>query len=157
MSEAAVAERPRATSTPLSFRLVDADAHIGPPCEMWKEYLPAQLRELAPSIEEGDECDYVVFEGSRKPLRMIGNQAGRAGKDFKMVGKVSHMRDPLTQKPSFYMDQDVYASFIQDRTGVLTLDLPGGRNITWSSDYPHSEKDIREICSTRAAKLYGVK
>jgi predicted TIM-barrel fold metal-dependent hydrolase len=398
MSEAAVAERPKSNSTRLNFRLVDADAHIDPPYEMWRDYLPAQLRELAPYIEEGDECDYVVFEGSKKPIRMIGNQAGRAGKDFKMVGKVSDMRavwkteqrladmdadgidsavlfgggplgtfnselyvasfeaynrwvwdfcaadrrrlvpiaylpmrnidetinllrtaakmgfksanipafpqaadgfttgsnvkalksgqaaaltgDPkgawqysnpdfdrlwaefaehdmtttihlgarvprfgekeffladmpmskvamiepiailifngifqrfpklrfasvesgvgwmawvaeymdrtwekqrfwtdskLTEKPSFYMDQNVYASFIQDRTGVLTRDLPGGRNIMWSSDYPHSEttfprsheiirrdfegipeKDVREICSTRAAKLYGV-
>jgi predicted TIM-barrel fold metal-dependent hydrolase len=80
------------TTKAVSWRLVDADAHIDPPYEMWKDYLPAQLRELAPYVEEGEECDYVVFEGSRKPIRMIGNQAGRAGKDFKMVGKRSDMR-----------------------------------------------------------------
>jgi predicted TIM-barrel fold metal-dependent hydrolase len=58
---------------------------------------------------------------------------------------------------------------------VLARALPGGRNIMWSSDYPHSEttfprsheiimrdfagvaeKDIREICCERAKKLYGV-
>jgi predicted TIM-barrel fold metal-dependent hydrolase len=101
MLEAAVAERPK-SGTNLSFRLVDADAHIDPPYEMWREYLPANLRELAP---------------------------------YKMVG----------------------------------------RNIMWSSDYPHSEttfprsheiiirdfegipeKDIRDICCNRAKKLYGV-
>ena len=398
MTEAAVAERPKSSSTHLSFRLVDADAHIDPPYEMWRDYLPAPLRALAPYVEEGEECDYVVFEGTKKPIRMIGNQAGRAGKDFKMVGKISDMRavwkteqrladmdadgidsavlfgggplgtfnsdlyvasfeaynhwvwdfcaadrrrlvpiaylpmrnldetidllrtaarlgfksanipafpqaadgfstgsnvkalkpgqtaaltgdpkgawqysspdfdrlwaefvehdmtttihlgarvprfgekqffladmpmskvamiepiaimifngvfqrfpklrfasvesgvgwmawvaeymdrtwekqrfwteSPLTEKPSYYMDQNVYASFIQDRTGVLSRDLPGGRNIMWSSDYPHSEttfprshdiikrdfegipeQDIRDICCNRAKKLYGV-
>jgi predicted TIM-barrel fold metal-dependent hydrolase len=81
----------------------------------------------------------------------------------------------LKEKPSFFMDRNVFASFIQDRTGVLNRNLPGGRNIMWSSDYPHSEttfphsrniiardfegipqNDTREITSTRAKQLYGV-
>jgi hypothetical protein len=72
--------------------LVDADAHLDPPHNMWREYLPASLRELAPYIEEDKEHDWIVFEGKRRPLRMISNQAGRAGKDFKMFGKLSEMR-----------------------------------------------------------------
>src|ERR1700753_1158323 len=87
-----VSDQAAANQTAISWPLVDADAHIDPPYEMWKDYLPANLKELAPYVEEGEECDYVVFEGSRKPIRMIGNQAGRAGKDFKMVGKRSDMR-----------------------------------------------------------------
>ena len=382
----------------VSWPLVDADAHIDPPYEMWKEYLPQHLGSLAPYVEEGEECDWVVFEGQRRPIRMISNQAGRSGKDFKMVGKRSEMRaawkpeqrladmnedgidaavlfgggplgtsnselyvasyeaynrwvwdfcavdrrrlvpiaylpmrnldetidllrkaaklgfraanvpafpqaadgfstdsnvkalksgqtaaltgdpkgtwqysspdfdrlwaefeahdmtttihlgarvprfgekqhfladmpmskvamiepiaiaifngifqrfpklrfasvesgvgwmawaaeymdrtwekqrywteSPLTEKPSFFMDRNVFASFIQDRTGVLNRNLPGARNIMWSSDYPHSETtfpnsreiitrdfegippdDIREITSNRAKQLYGV-
>jgi predicted TIM-barrel fold metal-dependent hydrolase len=73
-------------------RLVDADAHLDPPYEMWKEYLPAHLRALAPYVEEGEEHDWIVFEGERRPLKMINNQAGRQGKDFKMSGKRSDMR-----------------------------------------------------------------
>lgn len=72
--------------------LIDADAHIDPPYEMWREYLPAHFRELAPYIEEGEEHDWVVFEGRRRPMKMISNQAGRVGKDFKMDGKRSEMR-----------------------------------------------------------------
>ena len=45
----------------------------------------------------------------------------------------------LKEKPSFYMDQNVYGSFIRDPVGVLNRHLPGGRNIMWSTDYPHSE------------------
>ena len=73
-------------------RIVDADAHVDPPHDMWRDYLPEALRDLAPRIEEGEECDYIVFEGNRRPVRMINNQAGRAGKDFKMVGKLSEQR-----------------------------------------------------------------
>jgi predicted TIM-barrel fold metal-dependent hydrolase len=81
----------------------------------------------------------------------------------------------LTEKPSFFMDRNVFGSFIQDRTGVLSRDLPGGRNIMWSSDYPHSETtfpnsrtviardfegipeaDARDITCNRAKQLYGV-
>jgi predicted TIM-barrel fold metal-dependent hydrolase len=59
---------------------------------MWADYLPASLRELAPRIEEGDDHDFIVFEGRRKPVAMISNQAGRSGKDYKMFGKRSEMR-----------------------------------------------------------------
>ena len=87
-----VSDRGHRAESGISWRLVDADAHIDPPYEMWKEYLPADLSALAPYVEEGEECDWVVFEGQRRPIRMISNQAGRAGKDFKMIGKRSQMR-----------------------------------------------------------------
>ncbi len=73
--------------------IIDADAHITMPYQMWKEYLPANLRDLAPQIEEGEDCDYIVFEGNRRPVMMIDNQAGREGKNFKMKGKLSEQRD----------------------------------------------------------------
>jgi predicted TIM-barrel fold metal-dependent hydrolase len=81
----------------------------------------------------------------------------------------------LTEKPSFYMDQNVYGSFINDRLGILCRNEPGGRNIMWSSDYPHSEttfpnsreviardfvgvpdEDVRQIVAERARRLYSV-
>jgi predicted TIM-barrel fold metal-dependent hydrolase len=82
---------------------------------------------------------------------------------------------PLAEKPSFYMDRNVYGSFINDRLGVLNRNAPGGRNIMWSSDYPHSETsfprshevvardfegipeaDVHEIVCERARRVYGV-
>ena len=45
----------------------------------------------------------------------------------------------LEHEPSYFMDRNIYASFIHDRVGILTRDLPGAGNIMWSSDYPHSE------------------
>ena len=45
----------------------------------------------------------------------------------------------LEKEPSYFMDRNIYGSFIHDRAGILMRDLPGAGNIMWSSDYPHSE------------------
>ena len=88
-------------------RVVDADAHLDAPYEMWADYLPAHLRERAPRIEHGEEHDWIVFEGHRRPVLLIANQAGREGKNFKMVGRRDDMRP--VWKPEVRladMDQD---------------------------------------------------
>ncbi|WP_138921257.1 amidohydrolase family protein [Novosphingobium pentaromativorans] len=79
-------------TTEHKIQIVDADAHVTPPSEMWVDYLPESLKEFAPRIEHGEDCDYVVFEGNRKKLNLIGSQAGRQGKDFKMHGRVNDAR-----------------------------------------------------------------
>ena len=89
------------------FRIVDADAHIDPPHTFWGEYLPAHLKDQAPTIEEGDECDFVVFEGRKRPLIMLTSQGGRAGKDFKIQGKLADLHDSITPaKRLAVMDED---------------------------------------------------
>ena len=47
----------------------------------------------------------------------------------------------IDKLPSYFMDQNIWGSFIQDRAGILDAEqgLPGTRNFMWSSDYPHSE------------------
>ena len=73
--------------------IFDADVHIDPPYDMWKDYLPEAQKAKAPVIEYGDECDYICFEGNRRPVMMINNQAGREGKNFKMVGRLADQRN----------------------------------------------------------------
>jgi len=63
---------------------------------------------------------------------------------------------PLKNPPSYYMDQNVYGSFIHDSIGVATRHLPGGRNIMWSSDYPHSESTFPKSKETIATLFAGV-
>ena len=72
--------------------IVDADAHVNPSHDMWAEYLPKEYHELAPQIEHGDDCDYIVFEGRRRKVNLISAQGGREGKDFAMHGRVSDAR-----------------------------------------------------------------
>ena len=59
--------------------IVDADAHVNPSHDMWADYLPADFRALAPQLEHGEECDYIVFEGTRRKLNLISAQGGREG------------------------------------------------------------------------------
>jgi len=48
-------------------------------------------------------------------------------------------KNTLKEKPSFYLDRNLYGTFIHDQPGIDFRNHPVGRNIMWSSDYPHSE------------------
>ena len=72
--------------------VVDADVHVTPPPTFWAEYLSPQFRDLAPKLEEGNDCDYVVFEGNRRPINLMQSQAGRTFDKYKGSGKQSDMR-----------------------------------------------------------------
>ena len=81
----------------------------------------------------------------------------------------------LQMKPSEYFDRNIYASFIRDPVGIRNRNLKGGRNIMWSTDYPHSEttwpesrklmdwqfegvseEEIRPIVRDNARRFYGL-
>ena len=81
----------------------------------------------------------------------------------------------LKQLPSEYFHRNIYASFIRDREAIRNLALPGGSNLMWSTDYPHSETswpesqeilhwqfagltpdEIRPIVRDNAMRFYGL-
>lgn len=62
----------------------------------------------------------------------------------------------IEHRPSHYFDRNVYASFISDPIGVQLRHQPGGRNIMWSSDYPHSETTFPHSHETIAHNFKGV-
>lgn len=62
----------------------------------------------------------------------------------------------IKHPPSFYFDQNVYASFISDPIGVELRHHPGGKNIMWSSDYPHSETTFPHSHAVIADNFKGV-
>lgn len=138
---------------PDRLRLVDADAHLDPPHTMWREYLPQQLRALAPYIEEGEEHDWVVFEGKKRPLRMINNQAGRAGKDFKMTGKLSEMR--VAWQPQARLAD-------MDHDGIEAAVIYGGGPLgTMNSElyiasFEAYNRWLQDFCATDRKRLAGV-
>ena len=48
--------------------------------------------------------------------------------------------DPkLPELPSHYFHRQFYATFEDDRAGVLTREMLGDSNLMWGSDYPHTE------------------
>jgi predicted TIM-barrel fold metal-dependent hydrolase len=83
---------------------------------------------------------------------------------------------PITEKPSFYFDRQVYVSFINDPAGVKHLDTWGEKNAMWSSDFPHPpskwphsrelvqqqlghlpEQRLKRILSENVIECYGLK
>jgi len=48
-------------------------------------------------------------------------------------------KSELTERPSFYFQRQVYATFMEDPVGLREREHIGIDNIMWASDYPHSE------------------
>ena len=134
--------------------IVDADAHVNPPHDMWEEYLPESLREHAPKIEHGDDCDYVVFEGRRRKVNLIAAQAGRAGMDFKMEGRVSDARAGGWMPRARIEDMD------QD--GMDTAILFGGgplgtaNNELYKASFAAYNRWLADFCNYAPQRLAGV-
>ena len=136
-----------------NLTLVDADAHVDPPYDMWHQYLPPDLRGLGPQIEEGDEHDWVVFEGKRRPLRMINNQAGRTGKDFKMFGRKSEMRAAwLPEQRLTDMDTDGIEAAVMFGGGPLGT----SNSELYIASFEAYNRWLWDFCATDRKRLVGV-
>jgi predicted TIM-barrel fold metal-dependent hydrolase len=144
-------------TTALAYRIVDADAHVNPPTEIWRDYLPAAMRDMAPRIERGsndEDCDWVVFEGKRKKLNLIGAQAGRKGEDFKMIGRVTDMRSGGCMPAQRLEDMDTY--------GIDTQVLYGGGplgtadNDLFKASFTAYNHWLADFCDVAPKRFAGV-
>jgi len=142
------------TSGAIEYRTVDADQHFNPPQTFWADYLPAHLRELAPKIESAEDGDYIVFEGRRRKLNLMNAQAGRAGKDFKMEGRLSDVRAGNYEAAARIADMDL--------DGVDAAVMFGGGPIGTSNmelylaSYSAYNRYLADFCSYDPRRLYGV-
>ena len=137
----------------IGWALIDADAHIDPPADMWKDYLPSHLKDRAPAIEHGDDADYIVFEGNRRPVIMINNQAGREGKNFKIKGRLAEQRkvwDPATRLAD--MDTDGIETAILFGGGPL----PTFDNDLYIASYEAYSRWVMDFCSAAPKRLVPV-
>ena len=138
----------------LAFDVVDADAHVNPSADMWADYLPRPLAELAPRIEHGEDCDYVVFEGKRRKLNLISAQAGRAGSDFKMHGRASDARSGGWMPAARIEDMN------QD--GIDAAVLFGGgplgtsNNELFTASFDAYNRWLADFCNYAPKRLVGV-
>lgn len=134
-------------------QIVDADAHIDPPHDMWKDYLPNDLKALAPVIEHAEDGDYILFEGNRRPFMMINNQAGRTGKDFKMKGRLSDQRkvwDPATRLADMDADgMDAAILFGGGPLGSFNNDL-------YIASYEAYSRWVMDFCSVAPNRLVPI-
>jgi predicted TIM-barrel fold metal-dependent hydrolase len=81
----------------------------------------------------------------------------------------------LDEPPSFYFRRQFWATFEDDRVGVLTREFMGVDRLMWGADYPHTEgvwprsreqiakdfagvpeDEVRKMVVDNAARLYGL-
>jgi predicted TIM-barrel fold metal-dependent hydrolase len=77
------------------LNIIDADAHVNPPATFWDKYLPSSMKDRGPQIEVGSEKDghdWVLFEGTRKPLVILTSVAG-LGREHKMMGRAADVHE----------------------------------------------------------------
>jgi predicted TIM-barrel fold metal-dependent hydrolase len=55
------------------YRLIDADAHINEPPDLWSERLPAKFRDRAPQMKHFEQGDAWVLEGVKDPINFGSN------------------------------------------------------------------------------------
>jgi predicted TIM-barrel fold metal-dependent hydrolase len=87
-----------------------------------------------------------------------------------------HWMEPkVDEAPSFYFKRQFWATFEDDRAGVLTRELIGVDRLMWGSDYPHTEgtfprsreqvardftgipeAEVYQMVAGNAARLYGL-
>lgn len=134
--------------------IVDADAHVNPPHDMWVDYLPADLRDQAPVIEHGEDADYVIFEGRRRKVNLINAQAGRRGKDFKMEGRLSDARKGGWMPAARLEDMD------EDGMDVAILfgggPLGTGNNDLYKASFGAYNRWLADFCAHDPKRLAGV-
>jgi len=139
---------------PRSYQIVDADAHVNPVPTFWADYLPSHLRDLAPTIETEGDLDYVVFEGKRKKVNLIGAQAGRSGKDFKLEGRLSDARK------GGWMPGERLADMDQDGMDVAVLfgggPLGTGNDELFMASFSAYNRWLSDFCSYDRSRLCGV-
>ena len=139
---------------PRSYQIVDADAHVNPVPTFWADYLPSHLRDLAPTIETEGDLDYVVFEGKRKKVNLIGAQAGRSGKDFKLEGRLSDARK------GGWMPGDRLADMDQDGMDAAVLfgggPLGTGNDELFMASFGAYNRWLADFCSYAPDRLCGV-
>jgi predicted TIM-barrel fold metal-dependent hydrolase len=75
------------------YQLISADSHVNEPPDLWRDRVPAALRDRAPRIERFDEGDAWVLEGVRDPINFGMNAcAGLAPEEMKGWVKFEDIR-----------------------------------------------------------------
>ena len=50
----------------IDYPIIDSDAHVNEPPELWQDSVPAHLKDRAPKVEKTDKGDIWVFDGGRE-------------------------------------------------------------------------------------------
>ncbi len=132
-------------------------------------------RSLAELIFSGvfERFPHLKVVSAENDIGWIGNFLERMDHRFTNSKRLYTYGIPDHRLPSEYFHRNVYATFMQDISGILLREVIGIDNIMWASDYPHHEstwphsqeilaahfrnvpeEHRRKIVAENAAKLY---
>ena len=139
-----------------AVELIDADAHVNPPPTFWDEYLPRELAGQGPQIEEGieeDGHDWVVFEGTRKPLNVMSSVVSQ-GRNFRPNGRRSEIQAGSWEPTARLVDMA--------RDGVSRAVMFGGGPLgtanseLYIASFEAYNRWLWDFCSVDRNRLVGV-
>jgi predicted TIM-barrel fold metal-dependent hydrolase len=137
--------------------VIDSDAHVNPPLSIWAEYLPAEYRDLGPTVEPGsadEPHDWVVFEGERTPFMRVNDMAGLTPEQRKWTGRLAE------SNPGGW-DPDVRLKHM-DADGISAAALFGGgplasRNLKlYLASFHAYNQWLADFCSPNPKRLLGM-
>src|ERR1700693_5846452 len=50
----------------IDYPIIDSDAHVNEPPDLWQTRVPAKLRDRAPKVEHRDDGDYWSFDDGKR-------------------------------------------------------------------------------------------
>lgn len=131
------------------YRLVDSDAHINEPPDLWTSRVPAKFKDRAPRMEHFDQGDAWVLEGVKDPINFGGNaaaglprglrQAWVRWEDIRTGGydpkaRLSEMDEDLVDAAVLYPTPRISQAVIANQTAEFHLALVQAYN-DWLSEY----------------------
>jgi predicted TIM-barrel fold metal-dependent hydrolase len=66
------------------------------------------------------------------------------------------VRDIVPEPPSTYYYDHIYCCFFRDRTGLASLDVVGEDNVTFETDYPHTDSTWPDSKNVAEAMMAGL-
>jgi len=122
-------------------------------------------------LERYPRLKFVLVENELGWLPFVVHQWDRYVKRFGEKRPIA-----ISELPSFYVDRQVYCTFINDPPGAYLLSRFGTDNSMWSSDYPHDASTwpdsrqvitrdmeglpvdvLRKVLRENVVRLYGLK
>ena len=92
--------------------MISVDDHVLEPADLWQRWLPAKLREQAPTVKSEDGQEFWEYEGRRFPTTDLSANAGKDKSDF-TVHSVSYSE----MRPGCY--DPVARAKDMDEAGIL--------------------------------------
>ncbi len=141
----------------ITHPFISSDSHVNPDPAIWRDRLPAALRDKAPRVEDRKEGQYVVFEGTEQRISALSDAAGQSPKQMN-----NPVRDVKKEFKAGGWDPDVRLRDMQ-RDSVVAEVIYGGtytfrtRDLELRFALTRAYNDwLSELCRSCPERMIGI-